>query len=175
MTEPRIILLNDPTRGIDVGTKQELYRLMRELADDGAAILFYSTDYDELIGCCDRVPSCMTAASCASSTAPRSPRPTSIASALNIEAGAGGRGVAAGGRSCQRSGVIGCGRISRLPDRVRALRRYLLRSTSLDHPRGLLLAASCRTAAMRSCCSRWWRWRRPCRCSPAGSIFRSAR
>jgi ribose transport system ATP-binding protein len=38
-----------------VGTKQELYRLLRELADSGAAILFYSTDYDELIGCCDRV------------------------------------------------------------------------------------------------------------------------
>jgi ribose transport system ATP-binding protein len=55
MTAPRIILLNDPTRGIDVGTKQELYRLMRELADQGAAVLFYSTDYDELIGCCDRV------------------------------------------------------------------------------------------------------------------------
>jgi len=55
MARPRIILLNDPTRGIDVGTKQELYQLMRRLADDGAAILFYSTDYDELIGCCDRV------------------------------------------------------------------------------------------------------------------------
>jgi ribose transport system ATP-binding protein len=55
MTRPRIILLNDPTRGIDVGTKQEIYRLLRELADQGAAILFYSTDYDELIGCCDRV------------------------------------------------------------------------------------------------------------------------
>jgi ribose transport system ATP-binding protein len=55
MTSPRVILLNDPTRGIDVGTKQEIYRLMRELADQGAAILFYSTDYDELIGCCDRV------------------------------------------------------------------------------------------------------------------------
>ncbi|MGY3235113.1 ribose transport system ATP-binding protein [Bradyrhizobium sp. USDA 4448] len=55
MTDPKIILLNDPTRGIDVGTKQELYRLMRELADQGAAILFYSTDYDELIGCCNRV------------------------------------------------------------------------------------------------------------------------
>ena len=55
LTRPRLILLNDPTRGIDVGTKQELYTLMRELADAGAAILFYSTDYDELIGCCDRV------------------------------------------------------------------------------------------------------------------------
>jgi ribose transport system ATP-binding protein len=55
MRKPRIILLNDPTRGIDVGTKQEIYQLLRRLADAGAAILFYSTDYDELIGCCDRV------------------------------------------------------------------------------------------------------------------------
>jgi ribose transport system ATP-binding protein len=55
MTDPEVILLNDPTRGIDVGTKQELYKLMRELADKDTAILFYSTDYAELIGCCDRV------------------------------------------------------------------------------------------------------------------------
>ena len=55
MTGPRIILLNDPTRGIDVGTKQEIYALLRRLADAGAAIVFYSTDYAELIGCCDRV------------------------------------------------------------------------------------------------------------------------
>ncbi|MFM0325795.1 sugar ABC transporter ATP-binding protein [Caballeronia glebae] len=53
--EPRILLLCDPTRGIDVGTKQEIYQLLRRLADEGAAIVFYSTDYDELIGCCDRV------------------------------------------------------------------------------------------------------------------------
>jgi ribose transport system ATP-binding protein len=55
MVRPRIILLNDPTRGIDVGTKAEIYQLLRKLAASGAAILFYSTDYDELIGCCDRV------------------------------------------------------------------------------------------------------------------------
>ena len=55
MTDPRIVLLNDPTRGIDVGTKQEIYQLLRHMADAGAAILFYTTDYDELIGCCDRV------------------------------------------------------------------------------------------------------------------------
>jgi ribose transport system ATP-binding protein len=55
MLNPRIILLNDPTRGIDVGTKQELYQLLRRLADEGAAIVLYSTDYDELIGCCDKV------------------------------------------------------------------------------------------------------------------------
>jgi ribose transport system ATP-binding protein len=55
MRKPRIILLNDPTRGIDVGTKQEIYQLLRRLADAGAAIVLYSTDYDELIGCCDMV------------------------------------------------------------------------------------------------------------------------
>jgi ribose transport system ATP-binding protein len=55
MTRPQIVLLNDPTRGIDVGTKQELYQLLRTLAAERAALLFYSTDYAELIGCCDRV------------------------------------------------------------------------------------------------------------------------
>jgi ribose transport system ATP-binding protein len=55
LNKPGIILLNDPTRGIDVATKQELYQLLRRLADEGAAIILYSTDYYELIGCCDRV------------------------------------------------------------------------------------------------------------------------
>jgi ribose transport system ATP-binding protein len=55
MVSPRILLLDDPTRGIDVGTKQEVYQLLRELARGGAAILFYTTDVDELVGCCDRV------------------------------------------------------------------------------------------------------------------------
>jgi ribose transport system ATP-binding protein len=51
----RCILLMDPTRGIDVGTKQEIYSLLRALADQGTAILLYSTDYNELVGLCDRV------------------------------------------------------------------------------------------------------------------------
>jgi ribose transport system ATP-binding protein len=55
MNAPRILLLNDPTRGIDVGTRQEIYALIRTLADEGAAVMLYSTDYAELIGCCDRV------------------------------------------------------------------------------------------------------------------------
>jgi ribose transport system ATP-binding protein len=55
LTEPDIILMNDPTRGIDVGTKQEIFRMMRDLADQGKSILFYSSDYAELIGCADRV------------------------------------------------------------------------------------------------------------------------
>ena len=55
LNAPRVLLLSDPTRGIDVGTKQEIYALLRRLAADGAAVLLYSTDYAELIGCCDRV------------------------------------------------------------------------------------------------------------------------
>ena len=52
---PGIVLLNDPTRGIDVGTKQEIVPAAASLADAGTTILFYTTDYDELVGCCDRV------------------------------------------------------------------------------------------------------------------------
>lgn len=55
MNQPAIILLNDPTRGIDVGTKQEIYALLANLARQGAAIILYSTDYDELIGLCQKV------------------------------------------------------------------------------------------------------------------------
>jgi ribose transport system ATP-binding protein len=55
MTQPRVLLLNDPTRGIDVATKQELYVLLRHLAAQGVAVLLYSTDYEELIGLADRV------------------------------------------------------------------------------------------------------------------------
>ena len=87
MTEPRIILLNDPTRGIDVGTKQELYRLMRELADQGAAILFYSTDYDELIGCCDRVAIMYDGRIVRELAGDDITETNIVASALNIDAG----------------------------------------------------------------------------------------
>ncbi|MGA7810941.1 sugar ABC transporter ATP-binding protein [Bradyrhizobium sp.] len=89
MTEPRIILLNDPTRGIDVGTKQELYRLMRELADQGAAILFYSTDYDELIGCCDRVAIMYDGRIVRELEGSELTETNIVASALNVDAAAG--------------------------------------------------------------------------------------
>jgi ABC-type sugar transport system ATPase subunit len=76
MNRPRIILLNDPTRGIDVGTKQEFYQLLVRLAESGAAIIYYSTDYDELIGCCDRV-AISGGGTCASCGAPTSTSTTS--------------------------------------------------------------------------------------------------
>jgi ribose transport system ATP-binding protein len=55
MTQADILLLADPTRGIDIGTKLEIYQLMRDLADQGKMILFYSTELPELVGVCDRV------------------------------------------------------------------------------------------------------------------------
>ena len=92
MAEPRIILLNDPTRGIDVGTKQEIYALLRRLADQGAAIIFYTTDYDELIGCCDRALVLYDGAIRRELAGPEITERALIASALNIsseEAAAG--------------------------------------------------------------------------------------
>ncbi|MEJ1160121.1 sugar ABC transporter ATP-binding protein [Prosthecomicrobium sp. N25] len=86
MTRPRIILLNDPTRGIDVGTKQEIYGLLRRLADDGAGILFYSTDYDELIGCCDRVAVFYDGRIVRTLAGPEITERALVASALNLPA-----------------------------------------------------------------------------------------
>jgi ribose transport system ATP-binding protein len=52
---PRLLLLNDPTKGVDVGAKGEIYALLNQLRAAGTAILFYSSDDDELLGLCDRV------------------------------------------------------------------------------------------------------------------------
>lgn len=55
MIAPDVILLDDPRRGIDIGTKQEICRTMRALAGEGKAILFYASDDTALIGSSDRV------------------------------------------------------------------------------------------------------------------------
>jgi ribose transport system ATP-binding protein len=55
LAESRILLLFDPTRGIDVGTKHELYVLMRNYVEAGGSILFHSTEIPELVHLCDRV------------------------------------------------------------------------------------------------------------------------
>ncbi|MCM2505297.1 sugar ABC transporter ATP-binding protein [Aureimonas altamirensis] len=55
VAESRILLLFDPTRGIDVGTKHQLYELMRAFADAGGAVLFHSTEIPELVHLCDRM------------------------------------------------------------------------------------------------------------------------
>ena len=52
--KPTVLLLDEPTRGIDVGAKQEIYQLMEELAADGVAILFVSSELEEVMGMSDR-------------------------------------------------------------------------------------------------------------------------
>jgi ABC-type sugar transport system ATPase subunit len=53
--DPSILLLDDPTRGVDVSTKSDLYRLLEELAAEGKAVILVSTDLEELASLCDRV------------------------------------------------------------------------------------------------------------------------
>ncbi len=55
LTEPRIFLLDEPTRGIDVGAKAEIYALVSHLAQEGAAVLMASSELPEILAMCDRV------------------------------------------------------------------------------------------------------------------------
>jgi len=55
LTDTRVLLLYDPTRGIDIGTKTEIYHLIRRYTDAGGAVLFYSTEVPELVNLCDEV------------------------------------------------------------------------------------------------------------------------
>ena len=55
MAGPPVLLLNDPTRGVDVGTKFEIFTIMREFVDAGGAIFFHSTELNELVNMCDDV------------------------------------------------------------------------------------------------------------------------
>jgi ribose transport system ATP-binding protein len=52
---PRVIFLDEPTRGVDVGAKAEIHRILRELARSGVGIVVVSSELPELIGLCDRV------------------------------------------------------------------------------------------------------------------------
>jgi ribose transport system ATP-binding protein len=54
-TQPEFLILNDPTRGIDVGTKQEIYRLIQSWADQGYTILFTSSEIEEVVGLSHRI------------------------------------------------------------------------------------------------------------------------
>ena len=50
-----MFLLDDPTRGVDIGAKREIYGLIRKMSADGGIVLFSSTELPELIGLCDRI------------------------------------------------------------------------------------------------------------------------
>ncbi|MDI6100006.1 sugar ABC transporter ATP-binding protein [Actinoplanes sp. NEAU-A12] len=55
LTDPDILILDEPTRGIDVGAKYEIYTIINRLADEGKAILVISSELPELLGICDRI------------------------------------------------------------------------------------------------------------------------
>jgi ribose transport system ATP-binding protein len=52
---PRAIVFDEPTQGVDVGAKADIHRLVRRLADEGAAVLLISSDLEEIVAECDRV------------------------------------------------------------------------------------------------------------------------
>jgi ABC-type sugar transport system ATPase subunit len=54
-TKPDIVLADEPTRGISIASKMEIYRILRQMAADGAAIVIASSEFEELVGLCDRV------------------------------------------------------------------------------------------------------------------------
>lgn len=55
LSNPKVLILDDPTRGIDVGAKYEIYKLMNELAEQGVAIIMISSDLEEVLGMSDRI------------------------------------------------------------------------------------------------------------------------
>jgi ribose transport system ATP-binding protein len=55
MSSPSIFIMDEPTRGVDVGAKYEIYSIMNDLAARGAGILFISSELEELLGMCDRI------------------------------------------------------------------------------------------------------------------------
>ena len=55
LNAPKVFLMDEPTRGVDVGAKYEIYNHMNKLASEGSSILFISSEMEELMGVCDRI------------------------------------------------------------------------------------------------------------------------
>jgi ribose transport system ATP-binding protein len=55
LAKPKVFILDEPTRGVDVGAKQDIYRLLAQSADAGMGILVISSELEELLGLCDRI------------------------------------------------------------------------------------------------------------------------
>jgi len=53
--QPRVLLLDEPTKGIDIGAKEEMFRAIEDLTDNGVAVLFVSSEFPELLRICDRI------------------------------------------------------------------------------------------------------------------------
>lgn len=77
------MILDEPTRGVDVGAKAEIYRIMRALAQKGIGVLMISSELPEVIGMADRVLSCVMAMSPANLSGQMSLKKKSCISPLN--------------------------------------------------------------------------------------------
>jgi D-xylose transport system ATP-binding protein len=55
MSKPKVLIMDDPTRGIDVGAKYEIYKLMNDLTEQGISIIMISSELEEVLGMSDRV------------------------------------------------------------------------------------------------------------------------
>ena len=55
LAAPKVLMLDEPTRGIDIGAKSEIYQLVHRLADRGAGVIVISSELEEVVGICDRV------------------------------------------------------------------------------------------------------------------------
>ena len=55
MADPKVLILDEPTRGIDVGSKYEIYNIINDLVEQGIAVIMISSELEELMGMCDRV------------------------------------------------------------------------------------------------------------------------
>ncbi|MEO9459620.1 MAG: sugar ABC transporter ATP-binding protein [Lentilitoribacter sp.] len=87
--KPKCLLLADPTRGIDVKTKTQIYAILRKLADEGTAIILLSTDYEELIHLCDETHIFYDGKIVSSLEGDQMTAQNIIAASMNIPAGAG--------------------------------------------------------------------------------------
>lgn len=55
LIEPEVLILDEPTKGVDIGTRQAIYELLREVAERGIAVVVISSDFEELLGVCERI------------------------------------------------------------------------------------------------------------------------
>ncbi|CAN5734817.1 sugar ABC transporter ATP-binding protein [soil metagenome] len=55
LVEPKVLILDEPTKGVDIGTRSAIYGILRKIADDGVAVVVISSDFEELLGICERV------------------------------------------------------------------------------------------------------------------------
>ncbi len=55
LLKPKVLILDEPTRGVDIGTRSSIYEILRRIAADGMAVIVVSSDFEEILGLCDRI------------------------------------------------------------------------------------------------------------------------